>query len=157
MDVKLVGHASNDKEDITVMAPAISFGHAHDLEVATARMTLSENVCFLGYPFNITADDKGINAGFPVPFVKKAIVSAFEGKMLYLDGHNNPGFSGGPVVRAEKPDQVIGVISGYRFENESVFVNDGEGTPYYIKANTGIIQASDSSLILEILKRNLVD
>ena len=49
---------------------------------------------------------------------------------FYLDGYNNPGFSGGPVVRAEKPDQVIGVIGGYAFANETVFVNDGKGTPY---------------------------
>ena len=80
---------------VTVLAPMVSFGYAHDLEITTDRMILSENVCFLGYPFNFATGDKGINAGFPVPFVKKAIVSAFEDSTIYLDGHNNPGFSGG--------------------------------------------------------------
>ncbi|MCY4313699.1 MAG: hypothetical protein OXD44_08420 [Gammaproteobacteria bacterium] len=58
------------------------------------------------------------------------------------------------MIRADKPDQVIGVISGYKFVNEPVFVNGGETTPYYTKSNTGITQASDSSVILEILRRN---
>lgn len=38
-----------------------------------------------------------------IPFLKSGIVSAMddrdpEANLLYLDGHNNSGFSGGPIV-----------------------------------------------------------
>jgi hypothetical protein len=44
---------------------------------------------------------------------------------LFLDGHNNPGFSGGPIVyrdldRSEFVYKVAGVVSGFRFDSTSV-------------------------------------
>jgi hypothetical protein len=35
-----------------------------------------------------------MNRNFPLPFVKKALLSAMANGYYYLDGHNNPGFSG---------------------------------------------------------------
>jgi hypothetical protein len=43
-----------------------------------------------------------ILGAFSVPLIKKAIISAtvheHGATVLLLDGHNNPGFSGGPIV-----------------------------------------------------------
>ena len=44
----------------------------------------------LGYPYGGT--------GGPAAFIKKAIVSAENGTEIFLDGHNNKGFSDGPIV-----------------------------------------------------------
>jgi hypothetical protein len=56
-----------------------------------------------------------------LPFVKKAIISAYDVvngiNIWYLDGINNPGFSGGPVVfnRHGSTDwHVAAVVSAYR-------------------------------------------
>ena len=62
--------------------------------------------------------------GYPLPLVKEALLSGMNsddsGKVssMYLDGYNNPGFSGGPVVRrdyskAELTYSAVGVISGF--------------------------------------------
>ena len=62
---------------------------------------LSQDVYFLGFPYDLTNDGGTINRNFPIPLIKKGILSAIqvgEVKTLLLDGHNNPGFSGGPVV-----------------------------------------------------------
>lgn len=58
---------------------------------------------FFGFPYGNYSPDIGkINDGFPFPLIKKAISSGvfhFENHHVnILDGHNNPGFSGGPVI-----------------------------------------------------------
>jgi hypothetical protein len=58
-----------------------------------------------------------------------------------LDGHNNPGFSGGPVLFKEQEHgelKVAAVVSGYRFENEPIYHGEQE-LPVTYRYNTGII------------------
>jgi hypothetical protein len=60
---------------------------------------------------------------------------------FFLDGHNNPGFSGGPVVFKEPNKnefKVASVISGYRYTNEPIFAGE-EKVPLAYRYNTGII------------------
>jgi hypothetical protein len=61
-----------------------------------------------------------INDGYPLPYVKKGIFSALVfhtvPHTMYLDGINNPGFSGGPYVYRLQDDKIptiCGVIKGY--------------------------------------------
>ena len=66
---------------------------------------------------------------------------------ILLDGHNNPGFSGGPVIFKKnnhgKNFIVAGVVSGYHFAREPVYENEEqeqkESPMGYYKSNTGII------------------
>ncbi len=155
LSAQLVGHGS-DNIDISVLAPDQLFGAAHPLEVSTANMILSEDVYFLGFPFGWSSDSADLNAQFPLPLVKKGIISAFSGKdpFILLDGHNNPGFSGGPVVRGNKPDQVIGVISAYRTERRQVLNESGDEAPYTYYTNTGIIIAYDTRQIEQLIEKN---
>jgi hypothetical protein len=102
-----------------------------------------------------------LNASFPIPLVKKGIVSSFiTGNQrldyLLLDGHNNPGFSGGPVfysVLGQHDFRVAGVISGYRYEWHPVF-SGGQETPLTYQYNTGIIISVGIQVAVDLIKAN---
>jgi hypothetical protein len=86
-------------------------------------MYLSQDAYFLGYPYGLHAEGGSLNAHFPLAIVKKACLSMFAlggpDAYILLDGHNNPGFSGGPVVFAPNgqgaPTNVAAVVSGYKY------------------------------------------
>lgn len=116
---------------------------------------LSQQCYFLGFPFGLKMDSGTLNNGYPLPFVKSAIVSSFivsgeVGDVIFLDGINNPGFSGGPVVTVDSNHHcsVIGVISGYRAASEPVLIN-GQDSGLTYSANTGLIAAYGMTEILE--------
>jgi S1-C subfamily serine protease len=102
----------------------------------------SQDAYFLGFPFGFGLNPQDSS----LPFVKKAIISALYKDvngvgLVLLDGINNPGFSGGPVVFCRQGTQdwhVAGVVSSYWTEQVSVV--GGVGT---VEANTGIIVAYD--------------
>ena len=115
-----------DREnDVAVFATGVKLGPRYPLSIGMAGVILSQEVYFLGFPYSmITYWNESKVA--PLPFVKKAIVSQIElsehSSILYLDGHNNPGFSGGPVV-CKLPKHtdwmVVGVIYALAQGNES--------------------------------------
>jgi hypothetical protein len=114
-----------------------------DLRPTSEGLVYSQDVYFLGYPYDLGIRSGGVTV---LPFVKKAIISASEsladGSMVwYLDGINNVGFSGGPVVfnRQGSSDwHVVAVVHGYRFEDIPV-----KGAPGSVPMNTGIIVSYD--------------
>lgn len=155
LDIELVGHGEGDV-DVTVMAPRSLFGGGYPI-AGYESYNLGEAVYFLGFPFELGSEVGDMNQDFPIPWVKRGIVSAFnktEG-VIYLDGHNNPGFSGGPVVRDSTSGvQILGVLSGYEAERQSVLdVADNEG-PYTYDLNTGIVIAYDARYIAQIASKN---
>lgn len=114
---------------------------------ATSNFTLSERVFFLGFPFGLRTEVNALNNGYPIPFVKTGIISSFavdteNSALIFLDGHNNPGFSGGPVVTVDPQHRVtvIGVVSGYRY-NDDPILTDGRPTGLTYRSNTGLIVA----------------
>lgn len=152
--VDLVGHGKDDV-DISVLSPHAIFGGQHPLAVKSADLQLAEEVYFLGFPYGIGFDAGEINDGFPMPLVKRAIVSALPPRPepLLLDGHNNPGFSGGPVVRRwrEGVQAVVGVVSAFSSENPKVIDEAGNPGPYSYSVNTGIVHAFNSLEVKEII------
>ena len=87
-------------------------------------LIVGQDEAFVGFPFGWNNTHFGFNNGYPIPFVKAAIVSAGisrnETSVVYLDGHNNPGFSGGPIAADHMPHtdprlgpKIIGVVSGF--------------------------------------------
>ncbi len=160
IDTYLVGHGA-EHIDITVLSPIYAFGASYPLKLTMDGLMLAEDVYFLGFPYGLGADAKTeLNMGFPLPFIKKAIVSAimYEDNQIFLDGHNNPGFSGGPIARRSSPDKqtVIGVISGYRYDRHKVRDKDGNETTQTYDTNTGIIIAHNIKHALEIIAANPV-
>lgn len=117
------------------------------LFASMAGLVYSQEVFFLGFPYGL-----GLTTspnGHRIAFAKRAILSASDVlkgvETHYLDGHNNPGFSGGPVVgfnvRTHEP-QVFAVVSGYL--PEQMPLCDGDTTLSVTSvANTGIVVATD--------------
>jgi len=86
-----------------------------------------------------------------LPFIKSGILSALDIRnenavTLYLDGHNNPGFSGGPIVflsNTTRRFHVAGVVSGFRNEYFPIFELDrtGKSAP---KAHKNLVTQANS-------------
>jgi hypothetical protein len=138
--IDLVGHA--DDVDISVLAPAMELTPPNlALRAGSRGIVYGQDVYFLGFPYGFLGRYRFGPHGYPMPFVKRAIVSLLDGKVFFLDGFNNPGFSGGPVV-FQRPGHaewsVAAVLTGYRYVDEPIFADDGP-TPLTYRHNTGII------------------
>jgi hypothetical protein len=147
----------NSDIDIAVLRLNTNAWKQNNFDIGSKNFFLTQECFFLGFPFGLMMpDSKGdINGGYPLPFVKKGIVSAFSVRdpvqIIYLDGYNNPGFSGGPVIvpnlsGTEHKLSLIGVVSGYRFDEKKVGGNS-------FKENTGIVITYGIDHVFEIIKR----
>ena len=94
----------------------------HELIPNRDGLIYSQDVYFLGFPYGFFTESGDQNNEYPFPFVKKGIVSAFTSDKIFIDGHNNKGFSGGPIVFYPENDKklhVTGIISGYFRDTKS--------------------------------------
>ena len=141
LETKLVGHADGEI-DITVLAANSRLTPADlPLEASSAGLIYGQDVFFLGFPYGIQGKIIFGDDGYPMPLVKKALVSSMDASVYLLDGHNNPGFSGGPVVFTHGGSsqlKVAAVISGFQYVEEPIFESGAE-TPLVYRDNTGII------------------
>src|SRR5690606_36920648 len=76
---------------------------------------------------------------------------------ILLDGHNNPGFSGGPVVskipNTNNEFNVVSVISGFRADQQHALINN-QPTAITFRSNTGIIISYPISLAIDLIAAN---
>ena len=157
--VQVIGHSD---DDTTVLYceddPARKLYPKWSPPPVLTDLKLGEDVRFYGFPLGMSTS-RGPSTT-PVPLVKGGIISGFYGterlgadSSFWIDGHNNPGFSGGPVVSMRKDEfAVAGVISGYHSSVESVFgLNEQESTIGTIHSNTGIIQAENINGAMRII------
>lgn len=161
--IKLIGHCEGIV-DISVLTPELRISPLHPLPATTVGIILGQDVYFLGFPYGLMSDVGELNRDFPFPLVKKGILSMIESNegSILLDGHNNPGFSGGPVVFCQNNHgndfAVAGVVSGYRYDREPVYKNEepekDESPIGYYRANTGIVLAYDIKYALNLISEN---
>lgn len=121
---------------------------------------LGDDGYFLGFPYGFKTSDKDkVNLGYPFPMIKKATFSGVELisgniSVLYFDGMNNPGFSGGPILMPDRFEtkrlQIAGVISAYYPQNNET--KTPFGTIKYSE-NSGIIIAFAAEQIYEVLAK----
>jgi S1-C subfamily serine protease len=138
------------------------------LEPSAGGLTLGQQVYFLGYPFGLGAQGPDLPGFGEIPFLKSGIISAIDGRdseanLLYLDGQNNPGFSGGPIVfwhSESRRFRVAGVVRGYRNEALPVLKKKNLDDPrapahndLYTRANSGIVVGYDIRHIVEAIQR----
>ncbi len=132
--------------DIAVLIPSklLTVSYPLDPISSSQNIFLGQDIYFLGFPYGTISDVniENLDGNYPLPSIKKGIFMATEKEgealRLRLDGFNNPGFSGGPIVfrdimhPTELKYYVAGVISGFVPEYLPVF------TPVEIKAGDDI-------------------
>lgn len=151
--IKCIAYTHNNEDLDIILLRLVDTQHIkpnYNVPLSSKGMLASQQAFFLGFPFGLNAASESINEGFPIPFIKvgiiSAISSAYRKGYFYLDGHNNKGFSGGPVAfydYNEKTFKICGVVSG--FLNENLV----DGAP-----NSGIVSACYIGYVQEILSQN---
>ena len=129
-----------------------------NIEISYNNLALGQDVYFLGYPYNLKSKRYGSNHPFPMPLIKKGVFSALikdenGAEMFYLDGHNNPGFSGGPAIFKSIHDgneYIFGVISAYILQSGKISTPMGE-LEYH--ENSGIVVTYSADYINSIIDR----
>jgi hypothetical protein len=61
--------------------------------------------------------------------------------VIYIDGFNNPGFSGGPILLwdfSKQEYEILAVVKGYREDSAKVIVN-GQHADTNLLVNSGIL------------------
>ena len=130
---------------------------------------LGQQVYFVGYPWGL-----GSRGGLPggvaeFPFVKSGVLSAIDSRqkdsvIFYIDGDNNPGFSGGPIVfRYSKSGayRVAAVVRGYQNEAFPVLKEKDLQNPdakayedLYARGNSGIIVGYSTKHIVDAIQKD---
>lgn len=164
--------------DIVVLVPKTKLQEIGipSLKISSGGFGIGQECSFLGYPFaNTWTATFNNSAQYKMPFIKSCHISGMirqPAAVLVLDGINNPGFSGGPVLFHTGADQVVlGVISSYEAvagEVHSIQVPDlttatqapGSNTTHGTKKkdvvdlNTGIIFAFMADSAVEAIRKN---
>ena len=114
-----------DPIDIAVLVPNQLLTHADALPVSyPSKLYFGQELFFVGFPFGWSMQFPNLFSG-PVAIVKRGVFSATikqdGAKLMLIDGYNNFGFSGGPIVYHElgKPGydlSVTAVVSGFQPE-----------------------------------------
>lgn len=128
----------------------------------SANLVWGQDVYFLGFPYGLHSSGD-VNDGYPLPLVKRALMSGNIGEqpnpeVFLLDGHNNPGFSGGPVVfrPANNPNhefRVMAVVSAFKTEDVEIkFQNEKTGLTS--ATNTGIVVCPSIKQVMDMIAAN---
>lgn len=149
----------NPEIDIAVIKPTNKETYKDAISLETIKVSLGDRGFFLGFPMGIHSIDLGgINNGFPIPLVKSAGLSGVQSingvYRILLDGHNNPGFSGGPILfknrfaLSDTKYYLTGVITAYINQTDSIETPAGK---IGYNGNSGIIVAFGAKHIFEII------
>ena len=161
--VTLLYH-KNSNIDIAVLDPHIEDSTEMNVDLKETKYFLGQDCYFLGFPFGLKMDDKKdiFNQGFPSPFVKKGIISAVMDEenclQIFLDGHNNPGFSGGPAIvenfnkKTKNNLGIIGIVSAYLTDSKEIDTPFGK---FINTENSGIVVTYGFKYVYEILEQQV--
>ena len=161
LEVDLVGYGS-ESADICILAPRIQLSPPLPLPLGIGKMAIGQDVYFLGYPYGWRTEGSDFTNHFPIPLVKRATLSAVifdEPQKLLLDGHNNLGFSGAPVVfrkmgQSDDDLYLASIVSAYRCMPEPILDEKGNKTPLKYYENTGIIVSHSIKHAIESIHEN---
>ncbi len=155
---------ANSTIDIAVIDLHDKTKRKNHVELTTTNIIYGDEGYFLGFPYGLKIEDaSGLNSGLPLPLVKKAVLSAIFNHdgitTLFLDGHNNPGFSGGPIIFKNTNNtkkykwNIIGVVSGYKSQNNEARTPFGK---FSYHENSGIMVGYGINHVMEIIKQNKI-
>ena len=132
------------------------------LPVDSGGIAWGQTVFFLGYPFGEYGIAEVFGEGkLPMPFVKRACLSMYgtldRPQTIILDGINNVGFSGGPIVFQEKgKPKLAGIVTGLREEERllNYAFKEGNVEKVVYAQNTGLIYGAGSRVITDLIAKN---
>jgi hypothetical protein len=116
----------DDPTDIAVLVAPNQVTTAFEFPVDASKIVYGQDVYFLGFPYSIALNGTNVNGTLPMPFIKRAtyagiipLDTAKHSLLIMLDGYNNPGFSGGPIVYRDAFSKswdyrLLGVVSGFQ-------------------------------------------
>jgi len=159
--------AGNDIDIVVLAMPRPLLMNPLPSEPADSSGIMLGGDCeFLGFPYGggWRASWKE-GPSFWMPYVKHCSVSTLvsgEPRVWVLDGINNAGFSGGPVVYRTGPEQkIIAVVSGYHLEPTDVIASAAKKVParkpeehLKVNLNSGFIIAFDISYAIEAIAKH---
>jgi Trypsin-like peptidase domain len=131
----------DDPVDVAVLVPPYQLTINFDFPTEKGTFYIGQDCYFLGFPYGIQVPARGANGPYPLAVVKRGTVSGIipsNGRktgLVLLDGYNNPGFSGGPIVCRDENQQntvvlrLIGVVSGFQPEVVPAMVEHNIATP----------------------------
>jgi S1-C subfamily serine protease len=145
---------SNPEVDIAVLEISAPISPTLEFVPESKDVFFGQEVFFLGFPYDLHT----LAGSQRIPFIKRGTVSAQDtsdptASLWYIDGFNNPGFSGGPVVFQDLSDhkwKVMAVVQGYQNETAKVRVGKNEVNTN-ILVNSGILVAYDIRYALEAI------
>jgi hypothetical protein len=120
----------DDPVDIAVLVPPTQLTVDYPLEPTMKGVRYGQDMYFAGFPYGLHTSAPALNGGYPVAFVKKAVMSGEivedGASEILLEGYNNPGFSGGPLVyrdldRTASVFKVAAVVKGFRADIAPIF------------------------------------
>ncbi len=159
---------SADAIDIAVLRPTrnipfwVDSTELGNLEIETDPK-LAQEVLFFGFPHRFATIT---SLGHPVAYVKEGIISGFTHlesghESLFVAGHSNPGFSGGPVfVKQEGGLLLSAVLVDRQQTTQPVYGTDNSGNVDtkniigYTSESVGIFRASNIQHALELISAN---
>ena len=160
----------NEDVDVIIFSYEGQIGPTHPIQYLAGGLVVGQDTFFLGFPYGkYSPDDAKINNSFPFPFVKKGVCSALhfdkekDSKLIYLDGHTNPGFSGGPVVFKDIQTgelKVCGIMRGYlphegKINTEYIDEEGNAESDYLLyDENSGIIVCQMISDAIDLLDKH---
>jgi hypothetical protein len=153
-----ISPVSTDADVVAIPAPHIAVD-APPIEF-TFGVQATWAAYFFGYPYGLMNENRGNTSAL----VKQGIISGVsfgDGRegLIYLDGMNNHGFSGGPVLVFSPEHEawaITGVISSFRYYRAPVYFRRSDGgekeTRLFSKPNTGIAQAYSIGHIVHAIR-----
>ena len=161
LNVRRIGIVQ-DSVDIIVFSANFQLSPVYDMPASLTHIIIGQDIYFLGFPFGITTNMQTLNKYFPLPLVKKGILSGFfqKGKgtvtMMYFDAINNAGFSGGPIIFYDKIDKklkIAGVVSAYVNQFDKVILQ-GQETQLQALTNSGFLIGYSIEHALEQIRKD---
>lgn len=125
------------------------------------QVNLAEEIHFFGFPYGIGTTTHPERP--PWPLVKAGIISGLNPghgivgyTSFWIDGHSNPGFSGGPVVTTtfDGACHISGVVTHHLEQNKDLLPREAPASDpqdWYAQQNTGIMCAWNIQYALDII------
>jgi hypothetical protein len=137
----------NDDVDIAIIPMDNWKSEFSTCDIMPEKITLGQECLFLGFPYGTMATS---GPKYFFPLVKKAIISGLDPErgIIYFDGMNNKGFSGGPILtyfNDKHQPYILAIVSSYIPDEKS---KDGS-----INTNSGIMQGYKARFIFSIINK----